>query len=838
MKANTSVELRDRKIFSIDEFGGADFTTPPQKITTSQAQYMENFIVEGKRLKKRNGWKEIANFDGRINGIFKYKTYLLIHAGTRLYKYTGSSYASVPYSGETTLADEKSQAFENEEKLYIICNGLYIYNGSSIHKVGVSDVYIPTTSVSVEGESGDTVRSSLEEINLLTPWRKNSLLGKKDTDSSYYYLDAEAEEIESVNCYKKNFMGVYTWSELEESEYEIGNYNPRMLHIKTDVTPPVENEDNIIVTFKTKDSEDFPSAFDCGCVFGMEERSDRLFLASGNKEFFSASGNFLYFPAGNIAVIGNSEPITGFGRLSDGTLCIYKKDKIYYQIKSISSSTDDNGNLSYYKENFPVTEGASGYGCTNPFLANNLSSDTLIANPDGVFGIAINDGSTRTKRNTEERSYPISKKLKEYSMEDAYSCVHDGKYYLSFGNGDCFVADARRRYRPYESLDSYFNYEWYYMTNVPARVMSCVNGILYFGTSYEKTDEEGNVVTYGGKLCEFDEEYSDREYYLSDKGELGIEYLEGSGGHLIIAEDVSKLIEKNTKIETTEDLFWVLTDGVCAREESRLYIPEPEAQSDIIDLIYDQMFIRLDAGDNTELTGPVYETQGTDYISGTYMWEGGLEFKGYEPYRIVDLDKATRSFALLDSKGKSVSFSKSDVPIRMIMVTDNGYYEIRKDDMNGYKRYYYGNLLDIAKFGGAEQKLENSRKVRLLFKNNICAKWYSPVWALGSDIYLKTLLSITFSGEASSGEDIGVYYETRKNISEFRDRGTSTLDFNSLSFENFSFESDFAKAYTKRVFERNFNYITLRIVSDGTNPCYVNNITLKYKINKYAKGVK
>ena len=171
----------------------------------------------------------------------------------------------------------------------------------------------------------------------------------------------------------------------------------------------------------------------------------------------------------------------------------------------------------------------------------------------------------------------------------------------------------------------------------------------------------------------------------------------------------------------------------------------------------------------------------------------------------------------------------------MILITD-GYYEIRRDDANGYKRDHNGKLLDIAKFGGEVQT--GSFRVRLLVQNNICARWHSPVWALGSDIYLKTLLSITFSGEASSGEDIVVYYETRKNLSEFRDRGTSILDFNSLSFENFSFESDFAKSYTKRVLERNFNYITLRIVSDGTNPCYINNITLKYKINKYAKGVK
>ena len=831
MRASTSVELRDRKFFSVDEFGGVDFTTPPQKINTFQAQYMENFVVEGKRLKKRNGWKELANLSGRINGIFEYKDYLLIHAGTKLYKYTGSGYTSVTFSDKSAIPDKKSQAFENDGKLFIVCEGLYVYNGTA-HKVCEDDAYIPTTSVSVEGESGDPVRSSLEEINLLTPWRKNSLLGKSGTSSSYF-LDAEPENgTVKVEYAKEDTDGNVIWSELSTDLYKVRG---RLLTISTDVSPIVDNEDNIIVTFKVKGFEDFPSTFDCGCVFGIEERSDRLFLASGNKEYFSASGNFLYFPAGNIAAIGNSDPITGFGRLSDGTLCIYKKDKIYYQTKSISSSTDENGNLSYYKESFPVTEGASGCGCANPFLANNLSSDTLIANAEGVFGIVINDGATRTRRNTAERSYPISKKLKEYSIEDAYSCVHDGKYYLSFGDGDCFVADARRRYRPDESLDSYFNYEWYYFTNMPARVMASVNGKLYFGTYYETTDSDGNV-TYGGKLCMFDEEYSDREYYLSDVGELTIEYSEGAGGHLTIEDDVSELAEKSTKIETSADLLWALADGICAKEESKLYIPEaPEDQPDVINSLYDGMWIRFDAGDNEKLNGPTYETQDTPYISGTYMWTDGLEFKGIEPYKIVELDRATRSFRLEDSDGRSVSFSKSETPVRMILITD-GYYEIRRDDANGYKRDYNGKLLDIAKFGGEVQT--GSFRVRLLVQNNICARWHSPVWALGSDIYLKTLLSITFSGEASSGEDIAVYYETRKNLSEFRDRGTSVLDFNSLSFENFSFESDFAKSYTKRVLERNFNYITLRIVSDGTNPCYVNNITLKYKINKYAKGVK
>ena len=157
------------------------------------------------------------------------------------------------------------------------------------------------------------------------------------------------------------------------------------------------------------------------------------------------------------------------------------------------------------------------------------------------------------------------------------------------------------------------------------------------------------------------------------------------------------------------------------------------------------------------------------------------------------------------------------------------------DEITYVYKYKFGDtLLNIGNYGG--NGLPSDPVVRSVQTIEIDAVWESPIFALGSDIHLKTLDSISIAAESTCRDKLTIGYETVKNIGEFGAKGVMSFNLENLSFESFSFESGFKKSYVKRVLERNFNYIRLSIKSSGRDACRVDNIKLKYKINKNAKG--
>lgn len=841
MRASTSVKLKNRSVFSIDDFGGVDFTTPPQKITNHCASFMKNFNVVGGQLRKRNGWyaeakfpkqingiNEEAKFSGQINGIYEYAGYIYVHAGTRIYKLADGKAIdeTTRFTGSPLTSDienKKSIGFRSNGYL-CICSGGKIYTSN-----GEIDPYIPTTTISIEAtDVADPVRASHESINLLTRIRKNSILGKAGSEGSSYELDGEIRNIIEVKV---------NGSVLDAKKNEYSKKG-KTLTIESGVTttPGVLGEDNILVTFEAESGTWGDGEITAATVFGIDGSSDRVFIGKGGKEYISSPEGITYFPADNVISAGD---ITGFGKLNDGTLCIYNSNRVLYQSRTTQSKTDGEGELSYFREVFPITEGAAGVGCANPFLCHNMSTDTIIANSSGVYGINIEDGSVRTRRNTVERSYPISSKFRDISLENAHACVHNDKYYLVLGNdeGECFVADARRRYRPSESLDSNYNYEWYYYTGIPARVIASIGGKLYFGTS-------------DGDLCVFDEEFTDRKFVYSQSGEV----LCGAGSGLTVNEK----FEEQERLQTNAEVYWALSN-VRVNEKDPTWLTM-EGNDETVKLLCEDMVVRVDKGDKSPLDdkATVFEaTYPYTYTNGATSYKD-TSFNYGEKYYIGDVDCDSCSFKLKKYKGQNFRGEDNDTNVYTFKEGTSGrilispldevdWYDVERteapdeeaedgsDEITYVYKYKFGDtLLNIGNYGG--NGLPSDPVVRSVQTIEIDAVWESPIFALGSDIHLKTLDSISIAAESTCRDKLTIGYETVKNIGEFGAKGVMSFNLENLSFESFSFESGFKKSYVKRVLERNFNYIRLSIKSSGRDACRVDNIKLKYKINKNAKG--
>ena len=122
--------------------------------------------------------------------------------------------------------------------------------------------------------------------------------------------------------------------------------------------------------------------------------------------------------------------------------------------------------------------------------------------------------------------------------------------------------------------------------------------------------------------------------------------------------------------------------------------------------------------------------------------------------------------------------------------------------------------------------------------SNVVAKWYTPIFDLGTNESSKTLLKMTISTEAQVNGKLSFGYETRVARKMLDAKGINVFSFENLSFENFSFNTAFASSYSVKVNERKFNFIIFRFVSDNDSGCAVNNFTAVYKINSKNKGVR
>ena len=227
-----------------------------------------------------------------------------------------------------------------------------------------------------------------------------------------------------------------------------------------------------------------------GVAFGTDGGSNRLFL-SGNPlekgvDRWSEADDFTYFPEGNAMFVGGGESaITGYTRLSDGTLGIFKEERagtpsIYYRTGEKTVMEDANG-VEVPVEYFPVKAGMAGEGLIAPRAMANLAGDPLILTSRGVFGVELSQNVASGERYAKERSRAIREELCKKDLSAAVGFTHRGKYYLSVGDGTCYVADARYK----TSFDGTpdVGYEWWVWDNVPATAFAEIGGELAFGTA-------------------------------------------------------------------------------------------------------------------------------------------------------------------------------------------------------------------------------------------------------------------------------------------------------------------------------------------------------------------
>ena len=458
-------------------FRGADFSTDPSLVDRTRSPLCTNIIADGGGMpQKRDGWRVLHELSGKVNGLFsgsfsgtrKY----LAHVGTKLYTWDDDT---TPVQLLTGLPDHKSRAAFLAGKLWIVTGGgFYSYDGSTAVKVSGSEgAYVPTTVITRMPTGGGV---SYEDVNLLTPYRKNAF--QTDGVEVTFTLDGEIDNTGDVTC--------WVWG-VETTPASIDRANGTVTFSAAPAAPDAGQEDGLVIQFPHTVSGYSDRVDKCTILatYGVGT-NDRLVI-SGNPDFpnldwISALGDPTYFPDLGYSTVGSAgTAIQGYCRVGSWQAIVKADDGADSTVFLRRAETDEDGEAV-----FPLQQAIAGVGAVSPGSFGSLLDDPLFLSRNGVMAIASQ--AVTSEKIAQGRSWYVNARLThEGGLADAEAVIWNGMYLLALPNGHVYVMDGRQNksYRSASMGD--FVYECYYWENIPAVCWMCARGgeseELYFGTA-------------------------------------------------------------------------------------------------------------------------------------------------------------------------------------------------------------------------------------------------------------------------------------------------------------------------------------------------------------------
>ena len=859
IRTPTNIQTKEVKAYRLSGFRGVDFSTNPLNVKESRSPESQNWIYDCGGPAKRHGWNQFAGIGNyKVNGVYEYAAgYLLVFAGTKAFVVrilaTGIGYTATEISltgTGITITDQRVQFYaQSSTKIFIVGAGLFLvwhYYSAAWHLELVFDntiTYMPTTTISLDyiGYSGTSVTATLERPNLMNKWRKNTCRGVVGSNAESpivereYRLDGLAyvgedglKYDDGANSVPSAFVTIHyldgsnAEQTMELKGYYLYNGTPGATQITELVetyggtkygeidgtgkltltgviTEPPTNDDNITVTFmcfEQSTANDIESA-KFGVLYGVNGITSQLFVggntAHPNRDYYSYPLDFSYWPDNYYRNVGNSA-ITGYHRIADGALVIFKAKQAGEAaifLRTGTLTTDET--TGYYNAVIAYTEKA---GYASNYLVSRGTIDTLAGDPvylssTGLKGIELSENVSTDERFARRRSYFIDKKLEDYTLTDAQAYVLDDRYYLSMEDV-CFVADARLKAAG--EMGDTFNYEWMFWDNIPAYTFFELDGVLGFGTD-------------DGRLCIFDDEYTDRTFEGIDSTDLSPHAADDN-----IVYDPSVVLADGDHIRFTENNLYetALTSADASRTANKITATGTAAKARVL-IMNELEEMLLVAADESNVT--VY-AKNVDY--GDYSFElvdvddvAINMSSGYTTYCLIEpLDGADLYVTDLDTDAKTFKVARhSDTG--SISLT---YYSLLSPNLDDTKVFTAGAII--------------------ITEENVVAEWFSCVSNLGSSFLSKTIESLTVVG---TGEMTFGYLTRLKDLALTYDQ-KSSFSFTDMDFTLFTF-SAVTESMTRRVNERNINFVVFEIISDSPTAATINEITARFHYNNVNRGV-
>lgn len=168
----------------LSNFRGIDATSEASNVALNRFHFAQNMYKDyrsgqGVAIETFPGTRELESYDGAINGMFSYKStvdgkvYIVLHAGTKLYRFPHKERDSIPASSQIFdgMNDSQSCGFIFNNRLYILDGTHYV----AVDEEGVAkevtedEAYIPTTySNGVQYEQRNMLTDKFKERGVVT----------------------------------------------------------------------------------------------------------------------------------------------------------------------------------------------------------------------------------------------------------------------------------------------------------------------------------------------------------------------------------------------------------------------------------------------------------------------------------------------------------------------------------------------------------------------------------------------------------------------------------------------------------------------------------------------
>ena len=796
-----------KRIYNFEKIRGVDVTSSTMNVAPNRASYMVNMINEGGVNKKRHGWRDIAWFEDAygnkepINGIFKYRTTLgfeetIVHAGTNFYRCDESFEKTLIGASQ----NKKSKGYLQGDKLWIVCGGDYlVYDGEKIQPVMDSEyAYVPVTSIGIK-PGNEYAGERFQGVNLFQKRRKNKFIGQNGPAKylfdapvknlvsiviEYYRVVEEEQEYTKIVAVSTGEKWTVTATDKEgnevdgvaddfENKVQILLYSPQRSGLEIFVPyPPIIEGESNITV-------EFIPDYETTVELSV---SNTVSMAAGVESLCLVNhGNIVYF----------SDILYGYGYFPDNDyIGIGSEDEAVTAVVTL-----DNGRIGVFKEeelyqvnigvkyidekyvvrHEPTIVAASyGPGCENEFCALQVNGDSLIYNSMGVHGL-----TGLASKPVNMRSTNINKEICGYhrsQRKNAFAVSHEGRYYL-FIEDKVYIADTR--FKTYESnrLDAGFEYEWWIWDNCKCRCTYSFNGKLIMGTE-------------NGEIREFSDGYADERLICisSKRNDMGYNGSKFS-------------FDSNLKLENGEQ---IQVYGALEKINLNLTTIKYE-EPDLYELL-----ICSYEGENQPPT--IYSSQEVLLCSGEERIIG----------EVVDCDYIDKKICIRrlmgDEYNPELDYQLLKAPgVYSVQETETGTDLINKD----------GQVAVFANYDDISAIIHRA--------DNVCCEFVTGAIDFYK-LYSKTLYKLTITPSIDTVGMVKIGYETNIGKKDSERNIGKAFCLDELDFKNFVFDGAFAKTFVKRVFERHFNYITFRFVSDSNGPFGIENGQAIYSIDNELRS--
>lgn len=506
-------------------FRGVDFANDPSLVLLSRSpdalNVWKNYKdTQGSCIETRPGYRELANFMSKINGIYFYNDKALIHAGTNLFLWENFPDTPTGTILKNNMNDAKSTFAIFNEKLYIVDGANYlVYDGTNLENVSdtimeevenptgnpstsgyyelvnnqyvlstdtvvdnnktyykiLREPYIPTTTISRSPSGGG---EPYQDVNVLQPKRKNTFVA--DGTSTDYYLDTT--EIDSITEVKVNDAVV--------TNYTVNATAGKVTFTTAPSAPTLSGTDNVEITFSKAVSGYIDRISKCTKMVVF----DRRLFFTGNPDYPNAIFHSQLNTPNYVSDLayyqdGTDESDIKALVVGNNILWVFKepsqeRDTIFYH----TATTDSIGKV------YPNFQGNVSTGCYSDAI--NYKDDIVFLSKTGLEGISSND--IASQQLLSHKSSLVDNKLVNENNFDLSMMAEWNGYLLILANSHIYLGDIRQLY---QSVNGY-EYEWYYweIENAQATILKEYKGNLYIGAEdgsifiVEGTNDNGEII--------------------------------------------------------------------------------------------------------------------------------------------------------------------------------------------------------------------------------------------------------------------------------------------------------------------------------------------------------